>query len=235
MRVQLPNRPGALGAVATALGAIGADINLVEILQKRGDIEIDEFILDLPSGQTVESLVATCDALDLVQVEWVRNYPRGGDIIYDVELHERMTADRRRAGEILVSAAPLVFRADWSVLLQLSPPRAAFCTPAAPNLDPSLIGRFQPFDTIHRIVLEPGWQEGWDGHHAVLAPISEQEAVIIGRRGEPSFFRSELTRLAYLVGGTSGTDSAGQPVTVTAPGLGHRRPVTAPIYTREHA
>src|SRR5689334_16272309 len=79
MRVHLPNRPGALGAVASALGAMGADINLVEILQKRGDIEIDEFILDLPRSQTVESLVATCDALDGVQVQWVRNYPRGGD------------------------------------------------------------------------------------------------------------------------------------------------------------
>jgi hypothetical protein len=32
MRVALPNRPGSLGAVATALGSIGAQINLVEIV-----------------------------------------------------------------------------------------------------------------------------------------------------------------------------------------------------------
>ncbi len=35
--VQMPNRPGALGAVASALGAIGADISLVEIVEKRRD------------------------------------------------------------------------------------------------------------------------------------------------------------------------------------------------------
>ena len=49
LRVRMPNRPGAMGAVASALGLIGADINLVEIIEKRGDVEIDEFIFDLPS------------------------------------------------------------------------------------------------------------------------------------------------------------------------------------------
>lgn len=41
IRVQMPNRPGTLGAVATALGALGADINLVEIVEKRGEIEVE--------------------------------------------------------------------------------------------------------------------------------------------------------------------------------------------------
>jgi hypothetical protein len=39
LRVRLPNRPGALGVVASALGGIGADINLVEIVEKRGAVE----------------------------------------------------------------------------------------------------------------------------------------------------------------------------------------------------
>ena len=105
----MPNRPGTLGAVASALGALGADINMVEIVEKRGEIEVEEFILDLPPTQTVEELVAACDRLESVQVEWVRNYPRGGGIEYDIELHRRIAADPSRAGEILASAAPLVF------------------------------------------------------------------------------------------------------------------------------
>src|SRR3954464_3084941 len=114
------NRPEALGAIAFALGAIGADINLVEIIEKRGDVEIDEFILDLPTDQTVASLVAACERLPRVQVLWVRNYPRGGGIDLDVELHRRMAADSGRAVETLALAAPLVFRAEWSLLLQVS-------------------------------------------------------------------------------------------------------------------
>ena len=51
------------------------------------------------------------------------NYPRGGGIEYDVDLHRRMAADISRTGEILVLAAPLVFQAQWSVGLchNLSP------------------------------------------------------------------------------------------------------------------
>ena len=234
MRVRLPNRPGALGAVASALGLIGADINLVEIVEKRGDVEVDEFIFDLPSSQTVESLVAACDSLDKVQVEWVRNYPRGGGIEYDVELHRRMTAETPRAGEILASAAPLVFRAQWSLLLEVSPaPRVVFSTPGAPDVDTDTIRRFHPFDTIHRVVLEPGWFPGWEAHHAAVVPIAEQRVVVVARRGDPAFFRSELVRLAHLVGATDIADISDQPVTTADLDLAHRRPVAAPLYTRE--
>jgi hypothetical protein len=61
-----------------------------------------------------------------------------------------MTVDRAHVGEILVSAAPLVFRADWSLLLELSsPPRVAFATPTAPNLDTSVTADQSHFRPIH--------------------------------------------------------------------------------------
>jgi len=234
LRVWLPNRPGALGAVASALGAIGADINLVEIVEKRGDMEVDEFILDLPPGQTLPSLVAACDGLPGVQVQWVRNYPRGGGIDLDVELYRRMAADSSRSGEILVAAAPLVFRAQWSLLLQVSStPQVAFGSPGAPDLGPEIAQRFEPFDTIHRVALEPGWLPGWEAHHAVVAPMSEHQAVVIGRRGEPPFFPSELARLAHLVGGVDPTASWDQGLPTTRPSEAHRTPISGPLYTRE--
>ena len=60
MQVWLPHRLGALGAVASALGVIGADITLVEIVEKRGDVEVDEFILDLPPHQSVMVRLGEC-------------------------------------------------------------------------------------------------------------------------------------------------------------------------------
>jgi len=233
LRVRLPNRPGALGAVASALGGIGADINLVEIVEKSGDVEVDEFILDLPPSQTVPSLVAACDSLPGVQVQWVRNYPRGGGIDLDVELHRRMAADNSRAGETLVSAAPLVFRAQWSLLLRISgSPHVIFSSPGAPDLDPDIAQRFGPFATIHRVALEPGWLPGWEAHHAAVAPVSEQHAVVIGRRGEPPFFPSELARLAHLVGGAETTPISDQALPTSKPSAAHRTPIAAPLYLR---
>lgn len=234
LRVLLPDRPGALGAVASALGAIGTDINLVEIVERRGGVGVNEFILDLPSGQTVPSLVAACDSLPGVQVEWVRNYPRGGGIDLDVELHRRMAADHARAGETLVSAAPLVFRAQWSLLLQVpESPHVTFSSPGAPDLDLDTARRFGPFDTVHRVTLEPGWLPGWEAHHAAVAPLPDQRAVVIGRRGEPPFFSSELARLAHLVGGADTIEIPDQALPRTQPGTAHRNPIAAPLYTRQ--
>jgi hypothetical protein len=233
LRVRMLNRPEALGAIASALGAIGADINLVEIIEKRGDVEIDEFILDLPTHQTVASLVAACERLPRVQVLWVRNYPRGGGIDLDVELYRRMAADSARAVETLALAAPLVFRAEWSLLLQVSgAPRVTFRSPGAPDLSPDSAQRFTPFDSIHRVALESDWLPGWESHHAVVAPISEQQVLIIGRRGDPAFFASELARLAHLIGRADTPEIPEQALSTTTH-TGHRTPIAAPLYIRE--
>jgi hypothetical protein len=231
----MPNRPGTLGAVASALGGLGADINLIEIVEKRGEVDAVEFILELPPTQTVGTLVAACDRLDSVQVEWVRNYPRGGGIEHDIELHRRITAEPARAGEIVASAAPLVFRAQWSVLLDVSAaPQVLFGTPGAPDLVADELRRFGPFDMVHRVALELGWIPGADAHHAVVSPMADQRAVIVARRGEPPFFGSELARLAYVTGATATADMFDQPEATTDPQTTRRRPVAAPLYERRH-
>ena len=234
MRVSLPRRPGALGAVATALGSLDADINLVEIVEKGPDCEIDEFILDLPASQTIEAIVAACDGLEGVEVQWIRNYPRGGGIESDLELLRRMNADSCGAAEMLASASPIVFRAQWGLVLDVSAePRVTFGTPAAPELDAETLGRFGPFDTTHRVTLDDGWLPGWDDHHAVVAPMSEQRAVVVGRRGEPAFFLSELARLDYLVGASRGSVVSAEFAPSVNSVVKHRHPLAAPLYSRD--
>jgi hypothetical protein len=236
MRVVLPARPGALGAVASAVGAIGADINLVEIVERRPGAEVDELILDLPATQTVASLVEVCDALDGVEVQWVRNYPRGGGIEYDIELQRRMAAESDRAGEVLVAAAPLVFRADWSLLVDVAgAPRVTFASPAAPALAATDLERFGPFDSTHRVALDEGWLPGWEDHHAAVSPMADHRAVVVGRRGDPPFFRSELARLDHLAGGGAGTALVSDEAAGPGAEGRHRHPIAPPLYARDEA
>ena len=54
IRVQLPDAPGTLGAVATALGAIGADILSVDVVERVGGTAIDDLVVELPSGLRYE-------------------------------------------------------------------------------------------------------------------------------------------------------------------------------------
>ena len=61
MRITLPDRPGSLGSVATAMGSVGADINAVEIVEKKSDGSVvDDFIVDLPPNQLPETIVTAC-------------------------------------------------------------------------------------------------------------------------------------------------------------------------------
>lgn len=150
-----------------------------------------------------------------------------------MDLHRRMAANEAAAGETLAAAAPLVFRAQWSMLVHAANvPLVTFGTPGAPALDPISLRRLGPFDTLHRVVLEPGWLPGWDAHRAVVVPLRRQQAVIIGRLGEPAFLRSELARLVHLVGAADGTVGGDALVPGVDPAA-HRSPVAAPLYTRQ--
>jgi ACT domain-containing protein len=50
MRVELPDVPGSLGRVASAIGEAGGDIEAIEIVEKRDGFAVDDVLLEIPSG-----------------------------------------------------------------------------------------------------------------------------------------------------------------------------------------
>lgn len=200
MRVALPDRPGSLGAVASAMGSVGGDINAVEIVEKGHGVVVDDFIVDLPPGQLPETIITACHHLDGVRVEWISRYPEGGGLQSDLEALERMTADPASAAETLVSLSPVVFRSHWSVLLDVTgnDVRTLAATTLAPELDTANAGPLAPFDTTHRVELDAGWLPGWAESTVVIVPLTQDRAIAIGRLGGPAFLDSEIARLHHL-------------------------------------
>lgn len=202
MRVSLPDRPGSLGAVAAALGMAGADINSIEIVQKSDGVAVDDFILELPDGQLPESVVVACQGLANVRVEWISRYPGGANLQSDLEALERMTADPEHAAEILVDQAPVVFRAQWALLVEHCETRhtrtITASTKQAPELDDAGLAALEPFDATHVEDLEAGWAPGWQDSTVVVAPLTQDRAIVIGRLGGPTFLESEVARLRLL-------------------------------------
>ena len=47
----LPDRPGTLGAVATALGEVGADILAMDVVERSPDQAVDDIVVALPNGR----------------------------------------------------------------------------------------------------------------------------------------------------------------------------------------
>src|SRR5437764_1783624 len=72
LRVWLPDRPGALGAVASRIGAVRGDLVGIDILERGAGRAIDELIVELPSRDLVSLLVDEMGQVDGVDVEDVR-------------------------------------------------------------------------------------------------------------------------------------------------------------------
>ncbi len=72
VRVWLPDRPGALGQVASSIGDAGGDVVGIEILERGGGSAIDELVVSLPDTVTLPTLIAEIGRVDGVAVEDVR-------------------------------------------------------------------------------------------------------------------------------------------------------------------
>ena len=75
LRVWLPDRPGALGLIASRIGAVRGDVLAIDILERGGGQVVDELVVSLPPGTPEELLVSEVGAVDGVAVESVREAP----------------------------------------------------------------------------------------------------------------------------------------------------------------
>ncbi len=72
VRLWLPDRPGALGQVASRIGAVRGEIVGIDILERGGGRAIDELAVQIPDADLVELLVSEIRAVDGVDVEEIR-------------------------------------------------------------------------------------------------------------------------------------------------------------------
>lgn len=72
LRVAMPDRPGALGLVASRIGAVGGDIIAIDILRRSGGRAVDEFVVELTSDELIGLLRSEIHEVDGVVVEDIR-------------------------------------------------------------------------------------------------------------------------------------------------------------------
>lgn len=80
LRIRLVDRPGALGQVASRIGAVGGDIVAIDILERGGGEVTDEFQVELDGDHLVDLLRSEVHEVDGASVESVRKVePAGAD------------------------------------------------------------------------------------------------------------------------------------------------------------
>ena len=206
LRVLVPDRPGMLGAVASALGAVGADIVSVDVVERSAGVAVDDLIVELPPGRLADTLVSAAVSVQGVSVESIQRYYSGAtDAHRELELLESLAASPDRAGELLAMAVPRIFRAGWAVVVRYDDrgPLVESASSAAPELaDVDLpwlpLSRAQVLDPTGRWV-PADW--GALGTELAAAPLGDPDrAILVGRPGGPAWRPSELLRLAHLAG-----------------------------------
>lgn len=203
LRVSLPDRPGSLGAVATAIGHAGGDIVSLDVVERRGDRAVDDLLVELPAGALADALVSAAQSVPDVVVESVRRYVGAGDLHLDLDLVEALTADPDEAVEILADGVAGVFRAGWAVVVEGVGAAAAvsYATVAAPGVVAGELP-WPPLEQACRIAADEPWvPQLWRdlGIELAAAPVGAPDVVLlVGRPGGPSFLDSEVARLGHL-------------------------------------
>ena len=189
LRVELPDVPGSLGRLATAIGEAGGDIEAIEIVEKRDGTAVDDVLLEMHDGAMPDSVVSACNALDGVRVMWISRYAAGGNIFLDLEVVEELTAEpgqgARPGGRPAAGRVPRPTGRCGSTAARAS----SASTDAAPTELP-----FVEIEKAARLEVDGDEVNLYAG-----ARIDGNDVVVIGRRGGPEFVDSELARLGHLV------------------------------------
>lgn len=136
VRVWLPDRPGALGQVASRIGSVKGDVLGIDILEAGGGRVIDELVVALPDESIVDLMVTEVHAIDGVSVEHVRptidEHTDGGQLALALAAELAETEPDARTGAVVQAVARLT-EAVWVLLCRDETTIAAAGEPPTPE------------------------------------------------------------------------------------------------------
>jgi hypothetical protein len=122
VRLWLPDRPGALGQVASRIGSVRGDVVGIDILERGGGQAVDELVVELPDEGLIDILVREIRQVEEVGVEEVR--PLAGGRHHDPQLDALeaiaqivASADVVELLDGLVVQTRRVTGADWAAVV----------------------------------------------------------------------------------------------------------------------
>ena len=203
IRVVLPDRPGALGAVASALGHAGADILSVDIVERSGGQATDDLVVELPSDRLADSLITAAASVEGVRVESIRPYAGVIDPFRELELLEKLAVNRDDAPTVLADGVCRLFRSGWALVLQApehagTPSTVIARSGAAPEID-VLDTPWWPPAPPRSLSADESWAPAdWAalGTELAVAPLGN-DAILVGRPAL-RWLASEIIRMSYL-------------------------------------
>ncbi len=197
LRIALPDRPGSLGRVTSALGLAGADIAAVRVLESESGRALDDVVVNLHDRNHLRRVTAEVNAVPGVEViasQWgVPPVTGHADLELAAQVLERAHTGPAEALGVLVDGAPGALGADWAALLEYRSPDDIAVRLISPGGPAALTPPSVPLRTL-AVSLDDG--------QGALVPLNEGSGAGVGLllvRGEgPQFHLSELWRLGQF-------------------------------------
>jgi len=194
LRLWLPDRPGALGQVASRIGSVHADVVGIEILERGGGRAVDDLVVSLPSDDLVDLLVREVTQVEGVDVEWVQAVD-GGDHDPQLALLEAAAGlaavdDEEARLDLLSAELQRVFELTWLSVVDRPGSAVVIATGPAPPASWVLAfveGSRHLADQADHGAEDVAWTE-----------LGEDRYLAVGRTGRPLRAR-ERRQLAALV------------------------------------
>lgn len=198
IRVRVPDRPGALGRVASTIGAASGDIAAVDVLQSEAGQALDDVVVRVRDVAHLHRVLGELGRVAGVTVEGVHHPEPPATGHADLQLVAQVLARPDRALQTLVDGAPAALGVDWAAVVQ--EPAAApgagatvvSTSTGAPLLPPLVEGAFR----LRPLTLDV---DPVGTHQAALVPLEGCPlGLLVARAGGLAFHTGELWRLGQL-------------------------------------
>lgn len=203
LRIALDDRPGSLARIAAALGAIGANIVELDVLERSVDLAIDQLVVQAPgrSGPEVRDAIDGVEGATVEVLRPTRRHAGLPPLGLAVRLARAHGDDLLRT---LADGAVVTFEATWAIVVRDRSPQPEVLAASAGA--PSLVDvptPWLPLRDVRRIPAGTWTPASWLRAEQPLAlaaaPLrSASEALVVCRPYGPRFAQRELGDLAML-------------------------------------
>jgi hypothetical protein len=199
VRISVPDRPGSLGNVTSAIGLAGGDIVKLDVLENEAGRALDDVFVNVRDPEHLAQVRTRLESLVGVSVQGVQHPAPPVTGHADLELLDQVLSRPERGLQTLVDGAPHAFGADWAAIVEYGAAGevsgVAAVSVGCPG--PDHVAVRSPLRLAPIRMTPPGGSEPYGG--TALVPVGAGPvALVLVRAGGPEFHRSELWRLGQV-------------------------------------
>jgi ACT domain len=204
LRVSMPDRPGMLAAVASAVSETGCDIVTIDVVSRAEGLVVDDLCVETGSA-TPPALRRRVEEIPGLVVEFVRSVDMPPPAVVTLELAWALVDNTLDRVGVLVHGLPGALHAEWAMALELND-GAVHLLDASSGAPPPPCGTvpWLPIEAPRRLAVAPWMPTSWrlravvGGLEIAVSPLGHPKKAVVVARNGGRFRPPELRQIQIL-------------------------------------